>query len=157
MRVIFLILAAIALPAQADLYRWVDPDTGSIKYSSLPPEDPRVNAQGVPFKAPPAPPPAALPAAMTAQPAQDSAVAALEARWSELLKQLSGLMPQDFSRAGQSVKQQLDSYSTLTTELDRLDPAGTERRRMQSEPLLERIRQGLAAQVSPSSPVPPKK
>ena len=34
---LFLLLAAIAIPAGADLYRWVDPDTGSVKFSSYPP------------------------------------------------------------------------------------------------------------------------
>ena len=28
---------AWAVPAAADLYRWVDPDTGSVKFSSYPP------------------------------------------------------------------------------------------------------------------------
>jgi hypothetical protein len=31
------VFAALALPAHADLYRWVDPETGSIKFSNSPP------------------------------------------------------------------------------------------------------------------------
>jgi len=37
MRWIFL-AALIALPARADLYRWVDPQSGSVKFSSVPPD-----------------------------------------------------------------------------------------------------------------------
>lgn len=32
-----LAIGLAAAPASADLYRWVDPDTGSTKYSSYPP------------------------------------------------------------------------------------------------------------------------
>ncbi len=32
-----LLLGIFAAPALADLYRWVDPETGSVKYSSYPP------------------------------------------------------------------------------------------------------------------------
>lgn len=38
MRVLaFLVIAGWAAAAAADLYRWVDPETGSIKFSSYPP------------------------------------------------------------------------------------------------------------------------
>ena len=38
MRVLLLLRRAlVALPAHADLYRWVDPQTGSVKFSSYPP------------------------------------------------------------------------------------------------------------------------
>ena len=143
----FVLAAAIffAVTAKGELYRWIDPDTGSVKYSTIPPYDPRINAEVVPFRATAAP--AAAPAsAAVAVPAQSGAVAALEARWSDLLRQLSGLTPQDFSRAGSGVMQQLEAYGTLTAELDRLDPAGSQRRRSQSEPFLERLQKGLGAQ-----------
>jgi hypothetical protein len=145
MKAVFL-LVALALPAHAELYRWIDPETGSVKYSNTPPYDSRVNAQVVPFKAPPAPPPAAKPAAM-AQPPQPAALTALEARWSDLLGQLAGLTPQDFRRAGDGIRQQLEAYGALSAELDRLDPAGSERRRTQSEGMLERLKRGLAAHL----------
>jgi hypothetical protein len=34
---LLLLVLLLAAPAHADLYRWVDPDTGSIRYSNLPP------------------------------------------------------------------------------------------------------------------------
>ncbi|HYL26160.1 MAG TPA: DUF4124 domain-containing protein, partial [Burkholderiales bacterium] len=32
----------LAAPAHADLYRWVDPDTGSVTFSNLPPANPEL-------------------------------------------------------------------------------------------------------------------
>jgi len=46
------LLLFIALPAHADLYRWIDPDSGSVKLSNLPPSDQRINAELVPFHNP---------------------------------------------------------------------------------------------------------
>lgn len=47
-----LALLAVAAPAHADLYRWVDPETGSVKFSTLPPADPHLSAALVPYMAP---------------------------------------------------------------------------------------------------------
>ena len=44
-----LALLAVAAPAHADLYRWVDPETGSVKFSSLPPADPHLSAALLPY------------------------------------------------------------------------------------------------------------
>jgi hypothetical protein len=140
------VAAVVTPPAHAELYRWIDPDTGSVKYSTSPPGDAGVNAAVVPYKAPPTPPPAAVPAAGAAQP---GALAGLEARWTDLLNQLSALTPQDLRRAGEGLKQQIEAYGTLSAELDRLDPSGSDRRRQQSEAMLERLRRGLAAQPGP--------
>src|SRR6185503_4158788 len=140
------VAAVVTPPAHAELYRWIDPDTGSVKYSTSPPGDAGVNAAVVPYKAPPTPPPAAVPAAGAAQP---GALAGLEARWTDLLNQLSALTPQDLRRAGEGLKQQIEAYGALSAELDRLDPSGSDRRRQQSEAMLERLRKGLAAQPGP--------
>ena len=37
MRILLLLATLSAVPAHADLYRWVDPQTGSVKFSSYPP------------------------------------------------------------------------------------------------------------------------
>jgi len=145
------LLAFVSLPAHADLYRWIDPDTGSVKLSSLPPSDSGINAQVVPFKAPALPKSPAAPA--TSKPAA-SAVQALQAKWSEILTQITGLSPQDFQRGSEGLKQHLEAYEAVRVELDRIDPAGAARRRAESASLLEKIKQGFAAQFSP---VPPGK
>ena len=144
------LLLFIAAPAHADIYRWIDPESGSVKLSTLPPSDPTINAELVPFRNP-----AALAAQTTAavkpKPAA-GALAALEARWSELLTQLTGATPQDFSRSSDGWRQQVEAYDAVRTELDRLDPAGAARRRAESGSLLDRLRQGFAAQFSTTPP-----
>lgn len=138
-----LLFFCVCAPAHADLYRWIDPETGSVKLSSLPPSDSSVNADVVPYKAPallksPAAP--AKPAATVVQ--------ALQAKWSEMLTQITGLSTQDFQRGGEGLKQHLQAYEAVRVELDRLDPAGAARRRAESASLLEKARQGFAAQLS---------
>ena len=150
MRALALILF-VALPAHADLYRGVDPESGSVKLSTQPPSDPTINAELVPFRNPAAASPQASVTAAKPKPAA-SPVAALEARWSELLAQLSGVSPQDFARAGEGLRQQVEAYDTVRAELDRLDPAGAARRRNESTSVLERLRQGIGAQLGTVPP-----
>ena len=74
MRFLVAIAAPAAFPASADMYRWVDRETGAVKFS---------------------------------------------------------------------LRQQIQAYYAITTELDRRDPAGRARRRAQDGGVLERIRLGL--------------
>jgi len=71
------LLLVLAAPAYADLYRWVDADSGSVKFSNLPPADARLGAELVPYRA--APKPAA---------ASSSSLVALEMRWRALVEHL---------------------------------------------------------------------
>ena len=152
-------LLLVAGPAHADLFRWVDPETGSVKFSSVPPTDPSVNAEVLPYRGPvPGPkPPAAAPGA-TAAPvvagasAGQPAVSMLETRLRELFTQLSGAAPQDFNRSDAALKQQLETYEAVRAELDRLDPAGAARRQRDATRLFERLKQGFAAGFSPTPP-----
>jgi hypothetical protein len=160
MRVLwFLVIALAAYPAYADLYRWVDRETGSVKFSNTPPPwygDPekergapaveviQYRGAAAPAKQAAAPDGAALAAA---------AVAALEARWAEMVKFFASLPSStDFSRAGTGFRQQLEAYQALSAELDRLDPGGAARRRAQEAGALETIRRGLEAQFRPKPP-----
>jgi hypothetical protein len=131
-----LLAALLPLPAHADLYRWVDPQTGSVKLSSTPPPwygDPEKQrgapaVEVVPYRARGgAPAPETKPAV---------GVAALEVRWSELLRYFASLPPgTDFS----GLQQQLQEYATAGAELTRLDPAGAQRRRAQEAAALARF------------------
>lgn len=145
------LLLFIAAPAHADLYRWIDPESGSVKLSSMPPTDPSINAEVVPFRNPAAVAPQAPAAAAKPKPAA-SPVVALEARWSELLTQLTGVTPQDFNRGADGLRQHMEAYEAVGAELDRLDPAGAARRRNESTSVLERLRQGFGAQFSTVPP-----
>ena len=146
-----LLLLCFAAPAHADLYRWIDPETGSVKLSSLPPSDSGVNAEVVSYRAPPAPKPPAT-AAVSKSSTTGNAVQVLETRWSEIMKQLTGLTPQDFQRGGEGLKQHIEAYEAVRVELDRLDPAGAARRNAESTSVFDRLRQGFAAQFSPVPP-----
>jgi hypothetical protein len=150
-----LLLAALAAPAaHADLYRWVDPQTGSVKFSSYPPpwfgdqalalSAPAVEV--VAYQAPGAPKPAAAPVKPSAAAGM---LSALEARLAGLTRFFSALPPNaDFSRAGSGIQQQIEAYQALSAELDRLDPAGAARRRAQEVGVMETVRRGLEAQFA---------
>jgi hypothetical protein len=142
MRGLVLLAACIAFAAHADLYRWVDPQSGSVKFSSTPPPwygDPD-KARGapavevVPYRAHGA---AANPApAAEKKAAAGVALAALETRWAELLRFFASLAPgTDFS----GLQQQLQEYAAAGAELNRLDPAGAPRRRAQEAAAMARF------------------
>ena len=155
----FLRVLFLAAPAHADLYRWIDPETGSVKLSSMPPNDPTLGAEVVPFRAPTAPKPPSTPVA-AAKPAAaaSGSVQALQARWSDLMTQLTGLTPQDFNKGAEGLKQHMDAYEAVRVELDRIDPGGAARRNAESMSLLDRLRQGFAGQLPAGPPGPgPKK
>ena len=73
MRVLFLAIALSSSHAHADLYRWVDRETGAVKFSSSPPPwygDPQKErgapaVEVIPYRGSPAP---AKPAAAPAKP-----------------------------------------------------------------------------------------
>lgn len=173
MRLLVLLpLLLAALPAQADLYRWIDPQSGSVKLSSVPPPwhgDPAKEARSpkvevIPYSAAPKPAPVAAPAPVglpkpapaasapgAPAPAVDPGLlGALEARLRQMQAVL-GAMPQraDFDRSGQALQQQVQAYEALAAELDRMDPAGAARRRREAETnVVEKIKKGLEAQFS---------
>src|SRR5213075_2292276 len=142
-----LLLLCLAAPAHADLYRWIDPETGSVKLSSVPPSDSGVSAEVVSYRAPAVPKPSA-----TAAVSRASTTQVLETRWSELMTKLTGLTPQDFQRGGEGLKQHMEAYEAVRAELDRLDPAGVARRNAESTTVIDRLRQGFAAQFGTVSP-----
>lgn len=168
MRIALLLAALLALPAQADLYRWRDPQTGSIKFSNLPPPwygDPERQA-GAPFvevvpdlspRRSSAGPQAAAVTSPTA--AAQSALGALEAQFAGLLQYFRSMPSRtDFDRTGAALQQQAELYRVVSAELDRQDPAGAARRRAaaQQSGILDQLKQGLEAQFSPRfSPQPP--
>lgn len=149
----FLLLAALllALPVHADLFRWVERETGQVKFSNTPPpwygdpekerHNPRVEViryRGAAKQPKPAPEPEN--AAREAR-----TVATLEARWLELARFFASLPPStDFERAGPNIRQQIEAYQALSAELDRLDPGGTARRRSQEAAVIDSVRRGLA-------------
>lgn len=152
MRSLLLFAMLVATPAYADLYRWVDPQTGSVKFSSYAPpwfgqpalEISAPATEVVVYRPPGAPKPAAEPVKPSAA---ASVLAALESRLAGLTQFFSALPSNtDFSRAGSGIQQQLEAYQAVAAELDRLDPAGAARRRQQEVGFIETLHRGLEAQ-----------
>ena len=140
-------MLSAAFPAQADLYRWVDPQSGSVKFSSVPP--PWLGDAEREARSPKVEVISARPASVPA-PAGNPAVlrpaASLEVSWRAMLRELS-LLPQraDLDRSGVAIQQQLRAYETLRAELDRTDPLGAARRRAEESSVMEQIKRGLGA------------
>jgi hypothetical protein len=159
MRYLVFLAMLVAFPVQADLYRWVDPQSGSVKFSSYPPPwfgDPQRErgapaVEVIPYRGPGAP---AKPVAAPEKPSPAASTrATLEARWAGLMQFFATLpATTDFNRAGSGIQQQLEAYQALSAELDRLDPAGAQRRRAQEAGVFETMRRGLEAQLSAKPP-----
>ena len=150
MKCLLLVLLLTPCFAHADLYRWVDPDTGAVKFSSYPPPwlgDPERSRNApavevVPYRGSPAPAkPAAKPAA---PPVAAGTPAVLEERRASLLRFFAALPPNfDYNRDGAAVQRQLAAYQAASAELDRLDPGGAERRRAEETSVFEPLRRRL--------------
>jgi hypothetical protein len=140
-------LAAGVGVAAADLYRWVDPESGSVKFSSLPPPwygDPALERRApkvevIRSRAAEAPTPAPLPeigppgAGAPAAPA----LAALEARRRQIAAELRAFEAQaPQPRSAAELAKRLEAYARLVAELDRIDPHGAQARGAQTEALL---------------------
>jgi hypothetical protein len=160
-----LLAVLVAIPAQADLYRWRDPQTGSIKFSNSPPPwygDPVREIGAPPVEVVPDLSPRARSLAPetkgpSAKPAAQGpgVLSNLETQLSTLL-QFFKQMPTstDFDRTGAAFQQQADMYRALSAELDRQDPAGAARRRAlaQESGILEQLKKGLEAQFATRTP-----
>jgi len=139
------LLLLLPAAAHADLYRWIDPASGSVTFSNVPPAEPGVNAQVVPYRGP-VPPKSAAPPPASAKPADASSVPALETQLNSVYAELASAPPQSYRNADEKLRRQMQAYEALRAELDRLDPAGAPRRSAATLALVERLKQGLAAQ-----------
>ena len=121
----FLLLCSAA---HADLYRWVDPGSGSVKYSNTPPPwferggGPAV--ERIPYTAPSVRPAAADPRA-------PAPVGVLQERWREALLSVSQ----------QPTRESVQALVLRTAELDKADPAGARRRQDEVASILRRLQQ----------------
>ena len=161
MKYVLMSLLLIGLSAHADLYRWVDRETGSVKFSNTPPPwfgDPQRERSApaveiVPYRGPGTPPRSA--ATPEVSPETARLVASLETHWATLVRFFAALPPTTDFRPGTGMQQQIDAYQAVSAELDRLDPAGTPRRRAQEAGIFETLRRAREAQVSAKPPAQP--
>ena len=145
---------AAAFPAYADLYRWVDPQSGSIKYSSSPPAWVLDGARGpavqvIPYRRQGAPAPAPAPEAAAATPSP--LTAALDERRRSLLRELAAVPERPGAERIAAIQEKLIDYESVVTELEERDPAGVARRRNEDAKTLGRLREVLEAQAREGS------
>ena len=100
--------------AQADMYRWIDPETGSVKFSNLPPP-PRPGVAVEVLRAQPPPPIAPR-------------------RVAEALEQPG------VDRSDPQVQELVSNVEAANFELDRMDPNGAAARRRDMQATMQRIR-----------------
>jgi hypothetical protein len=130
--------------AHADLYRWVDPETGSVKFSSYPPpwygneslqrRAPRV--EHIPAKG--APGAGARIDSPVDAPRDAQSLDALERQRKAVLQQLST----STGSPGAGTQKQLESLAAVMEQLDKLNPEGAAARRAETEAVLQKLIQG---------------
>jgi hypothetical protein len=139
-------LVVLARDAFADLYRWVDPDSGSVKFSSYPPPwysesapDRRApKVERIPEKS--APTPFAPASANTSASAGGSELAALESQRRAVLQMIEATLEEsNRPTADSEVRRQLGIYRDVSAQLDKLDPAGSAARNTQMQRFVERL------------------
>jgi len=138
-------LAALAADAPAELYRWRDPQSGSIKYSSYPPpwygreareaQGPKVEVVGS-RQASVAP---KTPADQMAEKVAE-VVRFMERRRAQLLERMTlARASPGFSAADPKFQEDLQAYRGVTRELDKFDPRGAAVRRRADERVFENL------------------
>ena len=141
--VLFFVGTTLSSAALADLYRWVDPETGSVKFSSYPPP-----WYGDEAKQRRAPKVEVIPAGRDTGAGTQASTAAqegakrlegLEAQRKVLLQQLS---KPGAERGNPALQKQLEAYSVLAEQMDKLDPMGSGTRRTEMQVLIDRIMKG---------------
>lgn len=179
-----IMLLSSAATACADLYRWIDPESGSVKITSSPPlwygegakthSGPVVEVIRSPFSQPVAPAAREPRPARTAQapgaekaeipkPAAASEAPAakggllemLAAKRKELLRIFEAFpKATDFQSAGEGFGNHLQAYEAVSAELDRLDPKRAAARRAEDPGFMARFRDGMRFQFSASPTLP---
>ncbi len=154
---ISIVFVFFARDVSADLYRWIDPESGSVKYSSYPP--PWYGDEAKQKRAPKVehiPPRDSAPAARADLPPSAATLAeALMTQRNALLQEFAAVPPgADLGAAAADLRKKVETYQALAAELDRLAPRGAEQRRAEARPVLERIAQGLGAQPVTAPPAP---
>jgi hypothetical protein len=134
--------------ARADLYRWVDPDTGSVKYSSYPPPwyGDEAKQRGAPKveRIPAGSDRTAKPEAAAGGP-QDAArnFEVPEAQRKAMLQQMPAIAARGGTAGGvPALQKQLEAFAAVSEQLDKLNPEGAVARRVEAEAVLQKLIKG---------------
>ncbi len=140
--VLILALAALAVPATAQMYRYLDPETGQTKLTNVPPPGTKPGAaQPAPATAQPAP------AASPAKPAATLPPHAFEMdrQRTRLLQQLVAEAPNVGTPAGKErYLARLGDVVSIEARLDKIDPGGRKARAAERDRALEQCSDGFA-------------
>jgi hypothetical protein len=140
------VLAGLAPEACADLYRWRDPQTGSVRYSSYPPpwfgdetreaSAPKVEVLGGPQ---PGAKDGAKPADEMAEKVAE-VIHFMEQRREQLLARMTlARASAGFDPANPKFEADLQAYRNVTRELDKFDPRGAVARRRADARVFENL------------------
>lgn len=163
------VLAGVAFDADAELYRWRDPHTGTIKYSSYPPpwygdesraaSAPKVEVLGGEKPAGGADAKASDPMAEKVA----EVIRFMEQRREQLLSRITvARASAGFSPTDPAFRADLEAYRNVTRELDKFDPKGAAARSKADARVFENLGiepQSAAAPptpAAPSAPLPPE-
>ncbi|MCG6951518.1 MAG: hypothetical protein LJE90_04040 [Betaproteobacteria bacterium] len=152
-------LVGVAFDAGAELYRWRDPQTGSIKYSSYPPpwygdesraaSAPRVEVLGGGNRDGEAN--AKAPDAMAEKVAE--VIRFMEQRREQLLSRMTvARASAGFAPTNPAFRADLEAYRNVTRELDKFDPKGASARRKSDARVFENL--GIEPQSATEPPAP---
>ncbi len=149
MRMVFAFVVLLLLragPAAADLYRWIDPETGSVKFSSYPPPwygDAAVQRHGPKVEVIPARDNASRQGPADKAGESSRAIESLEARRKAVLQQIPALAAQGgAARSGPALQKLVETYAVISDQMDKLDPQGAAARRGELQMLVEKIAKG---------------
>jgi hypothetical protein len=150
LRFLLLIFLLAGRVAHADLYRWLDPDTGSVKYSSYPPpwygDEARQRRAPQVERIPAGSDPAKRPEAEAGSvPDRARSLEVLEAQRKAMLQQIPATAERGGSERGVPVLQrQLEAFGAVSAQLDKLNPEGAAARRAEAEAVLQKLIKGQA-------------
>lgn len=146
MKYLLLPVVFLSFSASADLYRWVDRESGSVKLSSTPPPwfgDPE-RGRGTPpveviqYRGSAAPPKPVAPEA--------GSKTELERRWRGALQQVAVIAERpDIDRLMPQLQEVVRTAETLRAELNRIDPDGAAARERELRGTLEKLRRSPPA------------
>ena len=129
-----------AAPAAADLYRWIDPETGSVKFSSYPPPwydestpDRRMpKVERIPDRSSPK------------SFSGGSEQAALDGQRRAVMLMIDATLDEPANSTTEAeLRRQMRIYRDVTVQLDRLDPAGAPARNRDLQRFLEKQGRGV--------------
>lgn len=146
--VLVLVLAALALPAAAQMYRYRDPHTGVMKLTNVPPPGTKPGAAAPAAASPPAS--ATAPSSGGAAPAKPGATLPphafeMDRQRTRLLQQLVAEAPNVGTPAGKErFFARLGDVVSMEARLDKIDPGGRKARAAERDRALEQCSDGFA-------------